>query len=48
MGDDEDRRERIPQVYKKGANHSTTGFQKGVESREEEFLSKLYPFCPPE
>jgi undecaprenyl pyrophosphate synthase len=39
------RRERILQVYKKGADHSTSGIQKGDEIREEDFLSELYPLC---
>jgi hypothetical protein len=39
--DDEDHRERILQIYKKGADHSTSGFQKGDEIRKEDFLSKL-------
>jgi hypothetical protein len=43
IDEDEDRGERILQVYKKGADHSTSGFQKGHEIWEENFLSKFYP-----
>jgi hypothetical protein len=48
IDEDEDRRERILQVYKKGADDSTSGFQKGHEIWEEDFLSKLYPLHPEE
>jgi hypothetical protein len=42
IGDEEDHVERILQVYEKGTDLSTSGFQKGDEIREEDFLSELY------
>jgi len=42
--DDEDRRERILQVYKKGADQAASGLQKGDQRWEEDSLSELYPF----
>jgi hypothetical protein len=41
---EEDHRERILQVYKKGADHSASGFQKGDEIREENLLPEFYSF----
>jgi hypothetical protein len=43
IDEDEDRGDRILHVCKKGADHSTSGFQKGHEIWEEDFLSKFYP-----
>jgi hypothetical protein len=40
----EDHRERILQLYKKGENHLSSGFQKGDEVRQEAFLSEFRPF----
>jgi hypothetical protein len=40
--EEEDHRERILQVYKKGADHSASGFQKGDEIREENLLPEFY------
>jgi hypothetical protein len=44
--DEQDRRERIVQVYKKGADHSTSRFQNGHEIWQKGFLSKLCPLPP--
>jgi hypothetical protein len=46
IDEDEDRGERILQVYKKGADHSTSGFQNGHEIWQEGFFSELYPLHP--
>jgi hypothetical protein len=40
--EEEDHRERILQVYEKGADHSASGFQKGDEIREENLLPEFY------
>jgi hypothetical protein len=40
---EEDHRERILQVYKKGADRSSSGFQKGDEIRQETSFQELYP-----
>jgi hypothetical protein len=40
--EEEDHRERILQVYKKGADHSASGFQKDNEIREE---NRFPEFC---
>jgi hypothetical protein len=42
----EDHRERILRVYKKGADHAASGFQKGDEIREENLLSEFHSLFP--
>jgi hypothetical protein len=39
----EDHRERILQLYKKGEDHFSSGFQKGDEVRQEAFFSEFRP-----
>jgi hypothetical protein len=40
----EDYRERILQLYKKGEDHFSSGFQKGDEVRQKAFFSEFRPF----
>ena len=44
--EEEDRRERILRVYKKGADHSASGFQKGDEIGEENLIPRFHSLFP--
>jgi hypothetical protein len=44
----EDQRERILQLYKRGEDHFSSGFQKGDEVRQEACFSEFRPLCKEE